>query len=71
MFSISHPSEETFRLEIHGSPSDLDPENARRLRAVLLGLAEQVRTGGEAEASTEDPPPLRRPGIVRDREAAG
>lgn len=42
VFTISHPSEGTFRLEIHASPDELDPDEARRLRAVLLGLAAEL-----------------------------
>lgn len=42
MFSISHDSDGSFRLEIHGSPSDLEARDARRLRAVLLKLAREV-----------------------------
>lgn len=45
MFSISHGPEGSFRLEIHSAPSDLDPADARRLRAVLLGLAREVGAG--------------------------
>ena len=42
MFSISHSDDGGFRLEIHADPSELDPESARRLRRVLLGLARKV-----------------------------
>lgn len=45
MFSISPGPEGSFRLEIHSAPSELDPADARRLRAVLLGLARQVGAG--------------------------
>lgn len=45
MFSISHGPEGSFRLEIHSAPADLDPADAHRLRAVLLGLARQVEPG--------------------------
>lgn len=50
VFTISHPSEGTFRLEIHASPDEVDPDEARRLRAVLLGLAAEL----ERDASPSD-----------------
>lgn len=42
MFSISHPREETIRLEIHGSLSDFSRRDARRLQSVLLDLARKL-----------------------------
>ena len=51
-FSISHGSDGTFRLEIHAvSPSELDPACARRLRAVLTGLAREVEETISPEGS--------------------
>lgn len=43
IFSISPPSDGTFRLEIHGAPSELDPARARRLRSALPGLAGELK----------------------------
>lgn len=57
MFSISHSDDGAFRLEIHGSPSELDPEDARRLRGVLLGLAREVRVSEEDTSSTRSTRP--------------
>lgn len=54
MFSISHPEDGTFRLEIHASPSDLERTDARRLRSVLLGLARELE--GANEDDPEEPP---------------
>lgn len=54
MFSISHTDDGAFRLEIHADPSELDPESARRLRGVLLGLARQI---GETDAGSADGDP--------------
>ena len=63
MFSISHPSDGTFRLEIHASPSELDPDDARRLRALLLGLARELSESALEESSAPIPrsPPSRSP----------
>ena len=54
MFSISHPENGTFRLEIHASPPDLSHREARRLRSVLLGLARELAAADEEER--EEPP---------------
>lgn len=55
MFSLSHPEDGTFRLDIHAPPSDIDEAEARRLRAVLLGLAREL--GAEADESEADESP--------------
>lgn len=60
MFSISHPSEGTFRLEIHARRSEFEPAEARRLRAVLLELAEELRR------VYEEPEPRGAPSPARD-----
>lgn len=59
MFSISHPREGTFRLEIHGSPSEFSRRDARRLQSILLDFARKL------SEATEDPPPERSPLPVR------
>lgn len=49
-FSISHGSDGTFHLEIHAaSPAELSPVSARRLRAVLRGLAREVEEASSPE----------------------
>ena len=60
MFSISHPVDGTFRLEIHASPSELDGAEARRLRSVLLGLARELEETRE-DGETDDGPVDERP----------
>lgn len=69
MFSISHPSEDTFRLEIHGSPSELDPAERARLRAVLLALARECQAASE-KRSSEEQAPMRRPSPSTKDEAS-
>lgn len=57
MFSISHGPDGSFRLDIHGSPADLEATDARRLRAVLAGLARELDAGRRAdvgEPASED-----------------
>lgn len=49
MFSISHGPDGSFRLDIHGSPADLEATDARRLRAVLTGLAREIDAGRRAD----------------------
>ena len=71
MFSISHPREGTFRLEIHGSPSELDPETARRLRAVLQGLAEPAGKAADGRINRQAPTPRRPARQPAEREPAG
>lgn len=76
MLSISHSADGSFRLEIHGSPSELSGTGARRLRAVLLGLAREVETARDEGERPDDgsgdrssPPPARR-GRSPQREAS-
>lgn len=70
MFSISHPREETIRLEIHGSLSEFSRRDARRLQSVLLDFARKL------SEATEDPPtdrcslPVRTGGDSRNRETS-
>lgn len=52
-FSLSHPTDGVFRLEIHALPSELDEATARRLRAVLLGLARELGDGDNGDELTE------------------
>lgn len=54
MFSLSHPVDGTFRLEIHASPSELDGTDSRRLRSVLLGLARELKETQEDEETDDD-----------------
>jgi len=63
MFSISHGPDGSFRLDIHGSPADLEATDARRLHAVLTGLARELRAerradvGGPAAQDTSETRP--------------
>lgn len=66
MFSISHGPEGAFRLEIHSAPSDLDPADARRLRAVLLGLAREVGAGLGGDDGAHRPAERRENGAERE-----
>ena len=65
MFAISHSAEDTFRLEIHGSPSELDPASARQLHCVLLGLARVL------DRELEGAAPGGRGGVVREEQGDG
>ena len=49
VFSLCHPVDGTFRLEIHAPPSELDGTDARRLRSLLLGLARELEETREDE----------------------
>lgn len=72
MFSISHGPEGSFRLEIHSSPGDLDPVDARRLRAVLTALARELdleRGSGDDGSDPEDADETR-PGTFRSERKA-
>lgn len=53
MFSISSPSDGSFRLDIDASPSELDPVQARRLRAVLEGLVRELNETVEEDSAPE------------------
>ncbi len=53
MFTIIRRSNGTFRLEIHASPEEMEPEDVRLLRAVLRGLADQIPEPTERGASTD------------------
>ena len=77
MFSLSHPEDGTFRLELHASPSDLSRREARRLRAILLRLAQELDVAGEdgLEEAPEAPGagrtlPARRRAAPQQREAS-
>lgn len=64
MFTISHASDGSFRLDIHASPEELDPGDARLLRAVLRALADQIPEGVDEDRGTE-PAPSRRGTVPR------
>lgn len=55
MFSLSHPVDGTFRLEIHASPSEMEDTEASRLRSVLLGLARELKESREGDHSDDGP----------------
>lgn len=74
MFSISHGPDGSFRLDIHSSPGDLDPVDARRLRAVLFALARELdeERGSENDGSRPDDSNETRPDTFRsERKAPG
>lgn len=71
MFSISHPREGTFRLEVHAPPSELNGRDARRLQSVLLGLAKKVDEATREDASSRNhPTPLGSRSLSATREAS-
>lgn len=68
MLTISHPSEDTFRLEIHASPSELDPASRRQLHGVLRGLARALEEqGSEKPDGRPESRPKSRPRRTRER----
>lgn len=56
MFSLSHPVDGTFRLEIHAPPSELDGADARRLRCPAAGgIVTAPRKTGDRFPTPPDP----------------
>ena len=69
MFTISHSADGSFRLDIHTAPEEMDPDDARLLRAVLRALADQIPEG-IGDGVPPDPEPAR-VGVGESSRAAG
>lgn len=68
MFSISHPRDGTFRLEIHGSLSEFSRRDARRLQSILLEFVRKLSEATEGPPTDPSSLPVRTGGDRLERE---